>query len=155
MHEIQPTWSVRSEYREHGAGWVTFAGVMLFIVGSLNLMQGLVLLSGDEIYSSGSDAEAVVIGDTTTWGWVIFLIGVLEAFAGAGVLSRRQWARWFGVVVASIGLLGQFPVFFGDHPLWSLMIVAICASVVYGLVVYGGSENAPNDTIPPKQGIHQ
>lgn len=149
MEPIQPTWSVRPEYRQGGASWVTFAGVLLFLVGLLNVFQGLLLVTGDGIYVTGDDPTVVVIADTATWGWIILILGALEMAAGGGVMSRNQLARWFGVFVACLALLGQFPVFFGSHPLWSLVVVLLCVLVIYGLVVHGGSESAPNDTIMP------
>jgi hypothetical protein len=48
VEPIQPTWSVRPEYRQGGASWVTFAGVLLFLVGLLNVFQGLLLVTGDD-----------------------------------------------------------------------------------------------------------
>ena len=59
------------------------------------------------------------------------------------------------MIVASVALVGQFPVFFGSAPLWSLTVIAICSAIIYGLVVYGGADSAPTDTIEPKQKIHQ
>lgn len=125
-------------YADTGEGWRTFAGIMLFLVGCLHFGQGLVMISDDEIFTDGPDESAVVIGNIETWGWIILVVGILEIAAGVGIFSRNQLARWFGVVAASIGLLSQFPVFFGPQPLWSLTVVLLCAMVIYGLVVHGG-----------------
>lgn len=141
MQPIQPTGGTRRPYADAGSGWLTFSAVMLFLVGLANVFQGLVLVVGDEIYVTGVDAADVVIGDAATWGWVILVVGVLEMFAGAGVFNRNQLARWFGIVVASVALIVQFPVFFGANSLWSFMLVVMCVLVIYGLAVYGGRED--------------
>lgn len=126
--------------RDEGIGWILYASIMLVIVGALNFFQGMLLIAQDEIYVTGPEAQAVVIGDTTTWGWVILIIGVLELLAGFGVMYGQQWARWFGIIIASLALIGQFPVFFGAHPLWSLVVILLCAFVIYGLAAYGGRD---------------
>ncbi len=127
-------------YSDRGAGWLSFSAIMLFLVGSLNVFQGLLLIVKDEIYVTGPDETVVVVGDVTTWGWVILILGVLEIVAGGGVLARHQLARWFGIFVASVALIAQFPVFFGAYPLWSFTVVILCVMVIYGLAVYGGND---------------
>jgi hypothetical protein len=136
------TTSAYETYGQRGDGWLSFSAIMLFLVGSLNVFQGLLLIAKDEIYVTGPDESVVVVGDVTTWGWVILILGVLEIVAGGGVLARHQLARWFGIFVASFALLAQFPVFFGAYPLWSFTIVILCAMVIYGLAVYGGNNDA-------------
>lgn len=123
-----------------GEGWVLFAGIMLGIVGILNVFQGLALVAKDEIYVTGPDASVVIVGDVSTWGWVILILGVVELFAAFGAVSGQQWARWFGIVIASLALIAQFPVFFGSAPLWSLTVVLLCVLVIYGLATYGGRD---------------
>lgn len=130
-------------YRDKAEGWRTFAGIMLFLVGALHFAQGLVMISGDEIFADGPDEAAVVIGDVTTWGWIILIIGILEALAGVGVFSRNQLARWIGVASAGLGLLAQFGVFFGGQSSFSFLVALLCTLVIYGLVLYGGEEDSP------------
>ena len=126
----------------NGAGWIIYASIMLVIVGTLNVFQGLLLIAEDEIYVTGPTETVVVIGDATTWGWVILILGTLEVLAGVGVVTRNQLARWFGIFVASVALLAQFPVFFGAYPLWSFTVVVLCALVIYGLAVYGSRNDS-------------
>ena len=125
-----------------GEGWLLYASIMLVIVGTMSFFQGLALIVKDELVVTGPDAQVVLVGDVSAWGWVILIVGVLEVVAGFGVLlAKQQWARWFGIVVASLALLAQFPVFFGPHPLWSLTVVILISMVLYGLAAYGGKED--------------
>lgn len=122
---------------DEGRGWITFAGVIFIIVGVLNVFQGLLLIANDEIYVTGPDAQVVVVGDVTTWGWVILIVGVLQWAAGYGVFYGQQWARWVGIIIASLALVAQFPVFFGPNPVWSFLVALLSALIIYALAVYG------------------
>ena len=124
-----------------GEGWLLYASIMLDIVGTMNFFQGLALIAKDELVVTGPDAQVVLVGDVSTWGWVILIVGVLEFLAGFGVMARESRRRGYGVAVASFALLAQFPVFFGPHPLWSLTVVILISMVLYGLAAYGGKED--------------
>ena len=130
-----------SESRIQGEGWLLYASHMLIIVGTLNFLQGLVLIAEDEIYVTGPAEQIVVVGDVSTWGWVILIVGILQGAAGIGVIGGQQWARWLGIVAAGFAILAQFPVFFGPHPFWSLTVVILASLVLYGLAAYGSDEN--------------
>lgn len=125
---------------ERGAGWLFFAFVILVIVGFFNAVLGITLIAGDEIYVSANDARVVVIGDTTGWGWVLLILGILEVVAGFGVLVRSQAARWFGILMAALAALGHLPVIFGRHPIYSFIVVLLSVLVIYGLAQYGGRD---------------
>jgi hypothetical protein len=127
---------------EKGAGWLFFASIVLVIVGFFNAVLGITMIAGDDIYVTARDSGTVVVGNVTGWGWVLLVIGVLEVFAGFGVLARNQVARWFGIVMATVAALGQLPVFFGRQPLYSFIVVLMSVLVIYGLAQYGGRERA-------------
>jgi hypothetical protein len=127
---------------EKGEGWLLFAGVILLIVGIFNVILGITLIAEDEIYVTGRDAEIVLAGDTTGWGWVILVLGGLEVLAAFGVMARNQAARWFGIVMATLAALSHLPVLFGRHPIYSFIVVLLSVLVIYGLAQYGGRERA-------------
>ena len=127
---------------EKGAGWLVFAAVVLVVVGFFNAVLGITMIAGDEIYVTARDSGTVVVGNVTGWGWVLLVIGVLEVFAGFGVLTRSQLARWFGIVMATLAALGNIPVIFGRHPIYSFVVVLLAVLVIYGLAQYGGRERA-------------
>ena len=84
------------------------------------------------------DSSTVVIGNVTGWGWVLFVLGILEVIAAFGVLARNQLARWFAIVMATLAALGHLPVIFGTHPVYSFLVVLMAILVIYGLAQYGG-----------------
>jgi hypothetical protein len=121
-----------------GEGWLMFAGVMLMIVGIVNVIGGIAAIDDANFYVGGAD---FVISDLNTWGWVVLITGSVQVLAAAGIWARNQAARWLGVFFASLNMLGQF-LLFPAQPLWSLMIIAVDTLIIYGLVAYGGRETA-------------
>jgi hypothetical protein len=122
------------EESEKGLGWLFFAGTMIGLAGLFSTIDGIVALSKSSFYVA--DAR-YVFSDLRTWGWIVMAVGVVEIFASIAVLGRAQWARWFGIVVASLGALAQF-AFMQSYPFWSLTVLTACGLAIYGLVVYGG-----------------
>ena len=114
------------------AGWIGFAGTLLLIVGSIDFFQGLIALFEDEYFVVTASGFLAV--DLTAWGWIMLIWGVLLAVAGWGLLSGKDWARWFGIVVISLNFLAQLG-FLGNsqYPLWSLTVMALDVIVLYAL----------------------
>ena len=55
-------------------------------------------------------------------------VGAVELLAAFAILGRAQWARRFGMVMASLGALAQF-AFMQSYPWWSLTVLAMCIFV--------------------------
>ena len=131
-------WLLRAT--SEGEGWLFFAFVILVIVGFFNVVLGLTMIAGDNIYVTARDSGTVVIGNVNGWGWVIGILGVLEVLAGFGVLARSQLSRWFAIFMATLAALGHLPVIFGPHPIYSFLVVLMSVLVIYGLAEYGGRD---------------
>jgi hypothetical protein len=131
-----------TESYEKGEGWLFFAFVILVIVGFFNVVLGLTMIAGDNIYVTARDSGTVVIGNVNGWGWVIGILGVFEVLAGFGVLTRSQLSRWFAIFMATLAALAHLPVIFGPHPIYSFLVVLMSVLVIYGLAQYGGRDRA-------------
>jgi hypothetical protein len=122
--------------RAPGRGWVGFAAIMLFMAGIFNVIDGIVALVNSRFYV----ADAVIIwSNLRTWGWIMLALGVITLLAGAAVLNRRAWGRWFGIIMAGLSAIGQM-AFMSAYPWWSLLIIAIDVLVIYGLAVHWEQE---------------
>jgi hypothetical protein len=55
---------------------------------------------------------------------------------GIGIFYAAQWARWLGIILASISIVANALWFF-TFPVQSLILMFLASLVVYGLVVYG------------------
>jgi hypothetical protein len=114
------------------AGWIGFAGIMLPIIGSIDVMQGLIALFEDEYYVVTE--SGFLVFDLTGWGWVMLIWGALLVLAGLGLLSGQSWARWFSIAAISVNFIAQLG-FLGNsqYPLWSLTVIALQVVVLYAL----------------------
>jgi len=128
---------VRSDYGyqdDRGAGWVMFAGVMLCLVGTLNMIQGIAAIDHAHFYTRNVN---YIAGNLNAWGWTVLCVGVVQILVGFGVFARNQFARWLGVVAAGLNAIAQL-MFIPSYPFWSLALFALDILVIYGLAAYGG-----------------
>jgi hypothetical protein len=123
--------------RWEGQGLIVFAAIVLFVLGAFNLIDGIAAIAKSHVFIANAH---YVFGDLRGWGWVALIFGVLQLFAGVGVLSGNQLARWFAVAVVALNAIDQM-FFIPSYPFWSVMIIAIDVVALWGLCVYGGREN--------------
>ncbi|HET6533602.1 MAG TPA: hypothetical protein VFH03_23690 [Actinoplanes sp.] len=112
------------------AGWISFAGTMLGLIGALNIFQGILALISDE--KTVVVSENIVIGNLTTWGWTTLLSGVLLMAIGGGLFSGRTWARIAAVVVVMLHATSQI-AWLGAYPIWALMMISLDTVVLFAL----------------------
>jgi hypothetical protein len=115
------------------SGWIGFAGWLMLLVGIIDFFEGLIALIRGQYYFL--TANQIVVFDTTTWGWLTLLWGIVLVLAGYALLMRATWARVFAIVVISINLIGQLG-FLGSaaYPLWALTVVGLTVVILYGLI---------------------
>ena len=118
----------------HGNGWVAFAGIMLAIVGTLNLVYGIGAIDDAHVYVGETE---YIFGDLNTWGWFLVVIGAIQFIAAFGIWNGAEWARWVGIGSATANAILQL-LFLPGFPLLSLSLLALDVLVIYGLVQYGG-----------------
>ena len=116
-------------------GWVVFASVMMFLLGSLQAVEGLVAIFDDGFYHV-TKSGLVVNVDYAAWGWTHLLLGVLIIISGLGVLTGNAAARTVGVVLAGLSALVNL-AFIEAYPFWSVIAITIDVLVIYALIVHG------------------
>ena len=87
-----------------GAGWVTFAAIMLGLAGIWNVIDGLLALGSSKVYGVNT---VYVFSDLRTWGWIVLILGALQLVAAGTVFTGNEFARWFGILAAGVNALGQ------------------------------------------------
>lgn len=118
---------------DRGYGWVSFAGVLLLMLGTLNVIEGIAAISSAHFFVANTH---YIFGDLKTWGWIVLLIGVLQLVVGLGVFVKNQFARWAGVVVLAANAIAQL-LMIPAYPFWSLALFTLDILAIYGLVAYG------------------
>jgi hypothetical protein len=122
------------EARRSGAkgdsGWAAFAGVLLFIVGSLNALWGLAGILNDDVVVVGG--HGALIADITLWGWLHLILGSVIAVTGVGLLAGNSAARWPAVLFVAINAIAQI-VWFPAAPLWAFLVILLDVVIIYQL----------------------
>jgi hypothetical protein len=128
----------RSYEPDRGLGWVIFAGCMLCLVGTLNIVYGIAAISNSKFYVANTQ---YVFSDLNTWGWILLIVGVVQFVAAFGIWASTEWGRWVGVASAGINAIVQM-LFIPAYPWLALALFATDLLVIYGLVAYGGHRSA-------------
>ena len=115
-------------------GWIAFAGIVIIIVGAMDMLQGLVAILEDEYVVATREGLAIL--DVTAWGWTSLVWGGLLVLAALGLLGGAGWARWLAIIgvginaIQQVAFLANYPQ---AYPLWNLLIVALNIVVLYAL----------------------
>ena len=112
-------------------GWVIFAGAVMFIIGCLNVIQGLAALLRDDVYLV-SKSGLLVTTSYSYWGWALILWGGLMVLVALGLFVGNEASRWFAIAAVAVNLIMQFS-WFPSYPLWSMVVIGLDAAVLYAL----------------------
>jgi hypothetical protein len=112
--------------------WIAFAGVMMVILGCLDVIWGLAAIVNDEVVVVGG--HGALVFDLTTWGWVQLIVGIVIGLTGLGLLSGNEAGRVVAIIVLAINAVLQI-VWFPAAPLWSFLMIIIDIVIIYQLTV--------------------
>jgi hypothetical protein len=112
------------------AGGITFAAVMLLMIGTFQAIAGLVAIFDDDFYVVTANYTFDL--DTSGWGWIHLLIGVALVATGFGLFSRSTWAGVTAIVLAMLSAIANF-FFIPYYPFWSILVIALNVWVIWAL----------------------
>lgn len=115
-------------------GWTFFAAMMMVMLGCWWAFAGLVGIFNDEFYVKG--AHYVFQFDTTTWGWIHVIMGIVVWFAAAGLFTGAVWARTVGVILALISGIIAF-AWLPWYPFWAILFIVASVGVIWALTAHG------------------
>lgn len=114
------------------SGWVAFVGTYLALAGVLHVLWGIAALAEKR----GFDETDLIWSSLGFWGGVALIVGVAQ-LAGAGLIAARKVA---GPIIAGflafLGLLVNF-LAIGAYPIWSVVLLAIDALILWAVTVHG------------------
>ena len=116
------------------SGWaasgITFAATMAVLVGTFQVMQGLVAVFNDDFYLVTRNYTFDL--DVSAWGWIHVLIGAVMLGVGFGLYARALWAVIGGLAVAMVSALANF-FFIPYYPIWALLLIALDVWIIWSL----------------------
>lgn len=117
-----------------GGGWILFAGIMIAMLGVLNVIYGIAAIGNAHFFVHNTN---YVVGSLNSWGWITLIIGVVQLFTAYSIWSGGRFGQWVGIAIASINAITAL-LAIPAYPFWSLAIFAVDILIVYGLAAYGG-----------------
>ncbi|GII31075.1 DUF7144 family membrane protein [Planotetraspora mira] len=114
------------------SGWLDFASVLTLLVGVYNVIEGLTALIRPEYFLVTT--EKILVFNFTAWGWIMLLLGLVQIAVGLGIAVGRPWARMAGIALAFLIAIVHL-AFLSAYPVWSIVSIAMCVLVIYGLIV--------------------
>ena len=124
------------------SGWVVFAGVMLFIVGVLNVIYGIGAIADSSFFAKD---QKYIVGSLSSWGWITLILGLLQLFAAFSLWSGGLYGRVVAIFAASLSAIGAL-LSIPAYPLWSLAVFALDVIIIHQVAKYG---EAGDDTRAP------
>jgi len=120
-----------------GTGRVAFAGVLLLVAGTINILYGIGALDDANVFVGDS---RFILSNLNTLGWVLIVLGLLQLTGGFSLLSGNTYGRVIGIIAGTLGAIGALLSIGGNYPWWSLAVFALCVYVVHGIFVYGDED---------------
>ena len=111
-------------------GVAVFAAAMLMVSGVSQFLLGIAALIGGEVFVRV--AGYIFSFDTTVWGWIHLLIGVVLALVGFFLFRGSSWAIWAAIGLAALNAVLNF-MWLPTYPVWAVVLIALDIAVVWAL----------------------
>ncbi len=115
-------------------GWVFFAGFMMTMLGTFQMIAGLTVLFNSK-WLVATESSLLFL-NFVAWGWTYLLLGLTVLLAGFGVMKGSVWARVVGVLIALVSAAANLASV-NIYPIWSITIIAVNVLVIFALTVHG------------------
>jgi len=112
------------------AGGIVFAATVLLMVGIFQAIAGLVAIIDDNFYVVTRNYTFDL--DTTVWGWVHLILGILVAAIGWSLFARKTWAGVAAITIAMLSAVANF-FFIPYYPFWAILMIALDVWVIWAL----------------------
>lgn len=112
---------------------ITAAFILMF-AGFFGIIEGIVGLVNNEFYVVTQ--KWVFQLDTTTWGWIHIIVGIIALCAGFGLLAGQVWARTVAVIAACLSIIANF-LWMPYYPWWALLIITFDVFVIWAVTAHG------------------
>ena len=111
-------------------GGIVFAACIMILIGIYQILAGLVAIIDDDFYVVTRNYTFDL--DTTAWGWIHLLLGILLVLVGYFLFAGATWAGVTAIVLAVLAAIENF-FFIPHYPFWSIIVIALCILVIWSL----------------------
>ncbi|PPJ32400.1 hypothetical protein C5E45_06340 [Nocardia nova] len=115
------------------AGTSIGAAILLITVGVLSILEGISAVANDKLFVVGIDY--VYQFDTTTWGWIHIVLGILLVIAALGLMAGTTWGRIVAITLAALSILANF-LWLPYYPAWSILVIALNVVVIWAVATW-------------------
>jgi len=127
--------SEQSQYRDpEPSGWamsgLVFAATIMVMVGFFQVIVGLAAIIDDDFFVVARNYTFEL--DTSAWGWIHLIVGIVVLSAGFFLFARRPWAAVFAICLATLSAIANF-FFIPYYPFWSILVIALDVFVIWSL----------------------
>jgi hypothetical protein len=112
-------------------GFISFAAVMMLLLGSFHMLAGLAAIFDESFYDPRPNFGLKM--DTTVWGWVHLVSGIVLLIGSVGILFGSLWARILCIFFAVLSALFNF-YSIPYYPVWSILMIALAVGVIWALL---------------------
>jgi hypothetical protein len=120
----------RPEVSGWAIGGITFAATMLIVIGIFQTLEGLAAIINDDFFVLGQNYAFDL--DTSAWGWIHLILGILLLVAGFYLYAGAAWAGVVALVLAVLSAVVNF-FFIPYYPFWSLLVISLDIWVIWAL----------------------
>ncbi|WP_377272641.1 hypothetical protein [Peterkaempfera sp. SMS 1(5)a] len=117
------------------SGWTMFAAVMMIFTGITAVFEGISAIAKDNLLVVTRSYAYQF--NTTGWGWIHLILGIVVALAGIALFTGAMWARVVGVALAGLSLIANF-AWLPWYPLWAIVVIALDVVIIWALCAKTG-----------------
>ena len=114
-------------------GWIAFAGIIMIVGGSFQIIAGLAALINPDSFTA---VDSIFEQTAESWGWWHLIVGAIVVLAGLGVFTGNVLARIVGVIGATVSAISAF-VWLPIRPIWGILVIAVDIAVIWALTAHG------------------
>jgi hypothetical protein len=111
-------------------GGIVFAATILMLIGIFHAVAGLVAIFDDDFYVVTRNYTFDL--DTTAFGWIHLLVGILLVIVAWGLFARSAWAGVTAIFLAALSAVVNF-FYIPYYPFWAILIIALDIWVIWAL----------------------
>jgi hypothetical protein len=109
---------------------MAFAATVMVMIGIFQAIVGLVAIFDDNFFVVARNYTFDL--DTTVFGWVHLIIGLLMAGAGFSLFGRKAYGAVMVLFLATLSAVANF-FFIPYYPFWAILVIALDVWVIWAV----------------------